>query len=170
MQLCPPHFTGIGKTEQNKHVTKKKRKQDLRTTLIIHAWNKQTKKKLNIKISSHLHFKNTGGRPNSINPLNAELNPICHLLALLGAHHFLHVSRIWVNMYNNSGNHKQPQSCNSSPEMRPVSRYSSKWHDLRHIYVRLNVHSLPSLTHKAVYSLTRLRGQRHVLQLHHSEL
>ena len=31
-----------------------------------------------------------------INPLNAELNPICCLLALLGAHHFLHVSRIRV--------------------------------------------------------------------------
>jgi len=28
------------------------------------------------------------------NPLNAELNPICHLLALLGAQHILHVSRI----------------------------------------------------------------------------
>jgi len=31
-----------------------------------------------------------------INPLNAELNPICHLLALLGAHHILHVSRTRV--------------------------------------------------------------------------
>ena len=31
-----------------------------------------------------------------LNPLNAELNPICCLLALLGAHHFLHVSRIRV--------------------------------------------------------------------------
>jgi len=31
-----------------------------------------------------------------IKPLNAELNPICHLLALLGAHHILHVSRIRV--------------------------------------------------------------------------
>ena len=31
-----------------------------------------------------------------INPLNAELNPPCHLLALLGAHHILHVSRIRV--------------------------------------------------------------------------
>jgi len=30
------------------------------------------------------------------NPLNAELNPICYFLALLGAHHFLHVSRIRV--------------------------------------------------------------------------
>jgi len=28
-----------------------------------------------------------------VNPLNAELNPIRHLLALFGAHHILHVSR-----------------------------------------------------------------------------
>jgi len=34
----------------------------------------------------------------SLNPLNAELNPICHLLALLGAHHILYVSRIRVNI------------------------------------------------------------------------
>ena len=33
---------------------------------------------------------------NNINPLNAELNPICHLLALLGTHPILHVSRIRV--------------------------------------------------------------------------
>jgi len=32
----------------------------------------------------------------TFNPLNAELNPICHLLALLGAHHFLHVSSLRV--------------------------------------------------------------------------
>jgi len=31
-----------------------------------------------------------------LNPLNAELNPVCHMLALLGAHHILHVSRIMV--------------------------------------------------------------------------
>jgi len=36
------------------------------------------------------------GVSNNFNPLNAELNPICYLLALLGAHHFLHVSRIRV--------------------------------------------------------------------------
>jgi hypothetical protein len=30
------------------------------------------------------------------NPLNAELNPICQLLALLGAHPILHISRIRV--------------------------------------------------------------------------
>jgi hypothetical protein len=33
-----------------------------------------------------------------LNPLNAELNPICHLLALLGSQHILHVSRIGVNL------------------------------------------------------------------------
>jgi len=35
-----------------------------------------------------------------MNPLNAELNPICHLLALLGAHHILHISRIRVNVFD----------------------------------------------------------------------
>jgi len=35
-----------------------------------------------------------------VNLLNAELNPICHLLALLGAHHILHISRIRVNVRN----------------------------------------------------------------------
>ena len=33
-----------------------------------------------------------------VNPLNAELNPICHLLALLGAHLILHVGKIRVNV------------------------------------------------------------------------
>ena len=33
-----------------------------------------------------------------LNPLNPELNPICYLLALIGAHHFLHVSRIRVKL------------------------------------------------------------------------
>ena len=41
------------------------------------------------------HKENT-----EINPLNAELNPICHLLALLGVHSFLHVSRIRVKSLN----------------------------------------------------------------------
>ena len=36
-----------------------------------------------------------------LNPLNAKLNPICHLLALLEAHHILHISRIRVNYLSN---------------------------------------------------------------------
>ena len=37
-------------------------------------------------------------RIEAFNPLNPELNPICYLLALLGAHHFLHVSKIRVKI------------------------------------------------------------------------
>jgi hypothetical protein len=33
-----------------------------------------------------------------INPLNTKLNPICHLLALLGAHPIIHVSKIRVKL------------------------------------------------------------------------
>jgi hypothetical protein len=36
------------------------------------------------------------------NPLNAKLNPICHLLALLGVHDILHVSRKKVNSIERS--------------------------------------------------------------------
>jgi hypothetical protein len=34
-----------------------------------------------------------------LNPLNAELNPICHLLALVGAQHIFHVSGVRVNVF-----------------------------------------------------------------------
>ena len=34
----------------------------------------------------------------TFNTLNDQLNPICHLLALLGAHHILHVSGLRVNV------------------------------------------------------------------------
>ena len=38
----------------------------------------------------------------AINPSNAELNPFCHLLALLGAHHILHLSKVRVKkLWNN---------------------------------------------------------------------
>jgi hypothetical protein len=33
-----------------------------------------------------------------LNPLNSKSNPICHLLALLVAHHILHVSKVKVNI------------------------------------------------------------------------
>ena len=32
------------------------------------------------------------------NPLNTKLNPICHLLALVGAHKIFHVSKVRVNI------------------------------------------------------------------------
>ena len=46
--------------------------------------------------ASRRSFTNRAGDMRWINTLNAELNPICHLLALVGAHHILHVSRVRV--------------------------------------------------------------------------
>jgi hypothetical protein len=40
-------------------------------------------------------MKNIPGKHEIIR-FNAELNPICHLLALLGAHPILHISRVRV--------------------------------------------------------------------------
>jgi hypothetical protein len=40
--------------------------------------------------------------PSSFNPLNANLNTICHLLALLAAHRILHISRRRVNRTHSS--------------------------------------------------------------------
>ena len=34
----------------------------------------------------------------TFNPLNTKLNPICHLLALVGTRHILHVSRVMVKL------------------------------------------------------------------------
>jgi len=48
-------------------------------------------------LKEHFHIV-----PPYINPLNAELNPICHLLALLGAHLILHVGRIRVKDISNN--------------------------------------------------------------------
>jgi hypothetical protein len=51
----------------------------------------------------------------SINPLKAELNPIRHLLELVGAHHFVEVSRIRVK----------------NPKL--ASLYSKMWHEFNEI-------------------------------------
>jgi len=59
---------------------------------------KKTLKKTRIKLYNTLALRVLlyGSETWTINPLNTELNPICYLLALLGAHHFLHVNRIRV--------------------------------------------------------------------------
>jgi hypothetical protein len=46
---------------------------------------------------AHVMLRVLFGCGRRFNPLNAELNPICHLLALW-AHHILHISRIRVNI------------------------------------------------------------------------
>jgi hypothetical protein len=53
--------------------------------IYMYLWNDRVKSQLN-------------GCQDKVNPLKAELNPICHLLALLGAHLIFHVSRIRVNL------------------------------------------------------------------------
>jgi len=55
------------------------------------------RKKLCVKLVTYQNYTKMHG-PKNINPLKPELNPICYLLALLGAHHFLHVSRIRVKL------------------------------------------------------------------------
>jgi hypothetical protein len=73
-----------------------------------------------------------------INPLNADLNSICHLLALLGARPILYISRIRVN----------PSSSNF---LSLRSKYSSKH---------------PIITHSEMYSsLKVLHGKREVSAL-----
>jgi hypothetical protein len=47
-------------------------------------------------ISTFINKRRCAVDTSRINPLSAELNPICHLLAFLGTHHILHVSRIRV--------------------------------------------------------------------------
>ena len=54
-----------------------------------------------------------------LNPLNAQLNPIYHLLALLGAHLILHVSRIRVK----------------SPIIRNYSTSSTCYHTQKPLFI-----------------------------------
>ena len=48
--------------------------------------------------SCQIHALTPAVRSFLLNPLNAELNPMCHLLALLGAHHIFHISRIRIKV------------------------------------------------------------------------
>jgi hypothetical protein len=55
--------------------------------------------RLFLPVAVTLMLISVSGSNTNVNPLNAKLNPICHLLALLAAHHILYVSRIRVNKY-----------------------------------------------------------------------
>ena len=59
----------------------------------------------------------------AINPLNAELNPICHLLTLLEAHHILHVSRIRVKTYIER---RDIENCNAGNDWRVGVRMATR--------------------------------------------
>jgi hypothetical protein len=80
----------------------------------------------------------TGGF--KFNPLNAELNPICHMLALLEAHHIFYVSRIRVNItaWN--------ETCLQWKEIKPlVLSVISKLHCIIKKYLFIFFYILPSV-------------------------
>ena len=71
-----------------------------------------TKHFLKISIVTKDVYLNYSQNNLKFNPLNAELNPIYHFLALLGAHPFLHISGVRVNNYRTFGatfRHNWPQ-------------------------------------------------------------
>ena len=73
---------------------------DLSSSLFIYSfWTHNASKRL---VKNGILVRPTRGLEEKIkmdiNPLKPELNSICYLLALLGAHHFLHVSRIRVKL------------------------------------------------------------------------
>ena len=65
-----------------------------------------------------------------LNLLNAELNRICRLLALLGAHHILHVSRIRVNR-------RQVRAALSRFDYTSIFMYAGVWVPACHINLPL---------------------------------
>jgi len=72
------------------------------------------------------------GFNSAFNPLHAELNPICHLLALLGAHLILHVSRLKVKvlMTKNRCSKWRPSACWEASHLLNKfrnSRRSTSW-------------------------------------------
>jgi hypothetical protein len=71
---------------------------------VISSWTKDYISKRPYKAREKLQFC-------YLSPLNAGLNPICHLLALLGAHHILHVSRIRVKIIFSPLNAKLNSIC-----------------------------------------------------------
>jgi hypothetical protein len=88
---------------------------------------------------------------NCINTLNAKLNPICHLLALLGAHHIFHVSRIRVNTLNT--------------ELNPTCHFLALL-GARHIFhvSRIRVNSLNAELNPTCHLLALL-GAHHILHV-----
>jgi hypothetical protein len=67
--------------------------------LLLNVSNKHGRMRLKCDgTRAETRFRLSAKRTSPFNPLNPELNTICHFLALLGAHHFLHVSRIRVKL------------------------------------------------------------------------
>jgi hypothetical protein len=75
--------------------------QDNARSCKLFSWNKESNFRNTVtdvffRISPLVFLQAYSFNVAGFKPFNAELKPICHLLALLGAHHILHVSRIRV--------------------------------------------------------------------------
>ena len=65
------------------------------------------------------------------NAFNAELNPICHLLALLGAHNILHVCRVRVKVlsaYGSTAIGPRHRALFTSSDQTPIAANSQLLH------------------------------------------
>ena len=93
----------------------------------------------------------------TINPLNAELNFICHLLTLLEAHHILHVSRIRVKLLRTPliGMKTRGLSCKSTAGRRSIINASRGCNNL----VSTLTHSYSAGSKNYVDQKTCLEGE-----------
>jgi len=92
---CPTHFVLF-------YFTTKKRQMEAKNWILMWSLRRRFWPLLSFSFSGPKTFLElfSAALSDDVNPLNPELNPICYLLALLGAHHFLLVSRIRVKLLN----------------------------------------------------------------------
>ena len=94
-----------------------------------------------------------------IDPLNAKLNPICHLLALLGAHHILYVSIIRVKRHFNPLNAELNRICH-------LLALLGAHHILHVSIIRVKRHFNPLNTElNPICHLLALLGAHHILHI-----
>ena len=94
--VCSGFFKIWYDTRRNQQYFVTRKAEWLEQEIILHF-----KGRLRLKCDgtrAETRFRLSAKRTSLFNPLNPELNPICYLLALLRAHHFLHVSRIRVKL------------------------------------------------------------------------
>jgi len=127
---------------------------------------KSLQKILNGLISSEYFWK-------EFNPLNAKLNPICHLLSLLGTHHFYHVSGVMVKIPSSPDkewpkNGEFPKLGTTYPKMlqskllkHTVCSQVTKQH-ISLISQKFSNPTSLSLSDMHTYVLTSLRNLRHL--------
>ena len=95
----------------------------------------------------------------SLSPSNVQLNPICHLLALLGAHYILHVSRIRVKGHFNPLNGELNLICH-------LLALLGAHHILHVSRIRVKGHFNPVNTElNPICQLLALLGAHHILHI-----